>query len=72
MIIDNNYYGHKFIKKYEFGISDYECAICKIIAVVRLNCIQYFIINYTYSLSEIFSYENVLTCEEMQIKKLLE
>ena len=64
-----NYRGHFFIRQNEFGYYKYICEHCNMLYYELSN-------DYTIKWSdiefEIFNEDNVLTCAEVQIKKLIE
>ncbi len=67
--MDKNYKGHKFVLFIDHALDDYRCNDCMMYYYEYPN---YFSIRWSHSEFEIFSRETLLTCEEVQIKKLLE
>lgn len=78
MNFNTNYRNHKFVditKEYEYeNVSndiclEYECQVCNMQASLYHEEIQYYIINK--NSNEFFDSENLLSCEEVLIKRLL-
>lgn len=69
MKFTKDYRGHKFITNDQFGYYNYVCDVCKIKYHEKTN-------DYTIWWSdlniELFNEDTVLTCDEVQIKRLLE
>jgi hypothetical protein len=63
------YRGHKFIKQKESMNSHYTCSECKMFYYAAGN---YYSIGWSEQEWGMFNEDNVLTCSEVQIKRLLE
>lgn len=64
-----NYREHKFVKESVFGFSNYICDTCEMTYYEFGN---YYSIKWSEYLFEMFNKDNILTCPEVQIKRLLE
>lgn len=72
MTIDTNYRGHNFVK---FDSSaQLKCTMCDTVAEIfnHSKYPQYYSIRYSKFIYEVYNNETLLTCSEVQIKKLLE
>lgn len=77
MTFDRKFRGHNFIPRSEFGIQSYfKCKECSVEVLINVNYVEYngeiYLIKWNDFYTETFKKENLITCNEFLIKKLIE